>query len=148
MKAPSQFVEALLNRDFKSAEGFFERGVDVNLHFAPSEWTALHYVVEEMLVDSTRWLLEKRADPNQKDASGWTPLHLAIDAEGDTALQTLGAGLPTTEFTSLLLAHGANPNAVSNNGRTPMALALQYKHENAIQLLQKHGASGQESGQE
>jgi ankyrin repeat protein len=143
MPIPSKFVEALLNRDLKSAGELLANGADANLGYEPGGWTALHYMVENMVVESTRWLLENGADPNQKDATGWTPLLLAIDAEGDYGTREFvekGLFPPAAELTKLLLEHGTDPNTKSNNGQTPLALAKRYNHTRAVDMLMRYGA--------
>ena len=114
--------------DPDSAKQLLAGGVDINLHYKPDRWTALHIVVEEMVVDSTRGLLENGADPNQKDTSGWTPPHLAIDAEGDSASQRLGDLCRQSECRKPLC-------------QPPMVLARRYKHARAVHLLQEYGAN-------
>ena len=144
MTAPSKFVEALLNRDLKSAGELLAKGADANIGYEPSGWTALHHMVENMVLESTKWLLENRANPNQKDATGWTPLLLAIDVEGDYGTREFvekGIFSPRAELTRLLLEHGANPNAKSNDGLTPFTLAKRYKHTQAVDLLIQYGAT-------
>jgi len=143
MNLVSEFVEALMKSDLERARQLRVSGADIDLRYDPNGWTALHYMVENMIVESARWLLENGANPNEQDANGWTALHLAIDIEGDVGSQTYvktGAFPPSAQLTALLLMHGANPNAQSKNGLTPIALANRYRHNKAIDLLKRYGA--------
>jgi ankyrin repeat protein len=60
-------------------------------------------------------LLARGADPNVKQAGGWTPLHSAAH-QGDV------------EAVDLLLAHGADPHLRSDDGRDAAAMAAEAKH--------------------
>jgi ankyrin repeat protein len=95
---------------------------------------AIHCAVEgqhEKIVDL---LAQRGADVNLPTENGFTPLHLAVDIEGDSAWQR---GItPSGELTALLLQLGANPGVMDAQGRTPLSIAEQYQHARAIQLLQ------------
>jgi ankyrin repeat protein len=67
--------------------------------------TALHSAVSARHPNVVGTLLDRGADPNARQAGGWTPLHGA----------THNGDLVTTE---LLLAHGADPTAADDEGRT------------------------------
>ena len=73
-------------------------------------------------VESVKQLLANGADVNVKNASEWTPLHIA-------------AQFGHVEMVELLLSKGANVNAMNLDGNTPQDLA---KGETA-DLLRKHG---------
>jgi uncharacterized protein len=148
MSVPNKFVDALLRRDLKAAKVLLGGGIDINRTYEPMGWTALHYTIENNVKDSVSWLLENGANPNQKDASGWTPLHLAIDLEGDVSTRSeieTGAYHASVELTRLLLMHGADPNAVSTKGQTPISLARGYGHVEAVALLKQSGARDTEA---
>ena len=143
MAAPSKFAQALLTLDFSLAEALLTTGIDINLAYEPMGWTALHYMVESNLLESAKWLLKKGANPNQQDSRGWTPLLLAVDAEGDSGTQEWvksGTSPYPADMTELLLEHGANPNVKDNSGKTPLRLAKQYRHVLAVDLLTQYGA--------
>jgi len=70
--------------------------------------------------------LAEGMDPDQKDESGKTALHLAC-ASG------------WTEAVSLLLMSGADPNARDNNATTPLHFAAWLNHLDCIQLLFNYG---------
>jgi ankyrin repeat protein len=111
-------------------------------------WTALHFTTEHMNLESAQWLLEKGANPNQIDSTGWTPLHLAIDVEGDYSTHSrieTGKDHAPVELTRLLLMHGADPNAISSNGETPISIARRYRHAHAVDLLKQSGAHDTEA---
>lgn len=81
-------------------------------------------------------LLDLGADVNASMHDGWTPLHHAIDAEGDFRSQ---AGTACDmRLIGPLLQGGANVNAVCR-GRTPLDSALGYEHELAIAALRQRG---------
>jgi ankyrin repeat protein len=65
-------------------------------------------------------------DPDQKDESGKTALHLAC-ASG------------WTEAVSLLLMSGADPNARDNNETTPLHFAAWLNHSSCSELLFNYG---------
>lgn len=65
-------------------------------------------------------LLERGADPNQRDVIGNTALHLA-------------ACTNHTEMVTLLLKAGTDINAIDNSGRTPLHLA-----QSKLKLLQQN----------
>jgi len=112
MKGPTEFVQALLNRDLPSAEKLLTL-TEINLEFNPNGWTALHYVVEEGILESAEWLLQHGADPNRKDKSGWTALHWAVDGAADVASQRfVEHGVVEVELglIKLLLSYGASPS--------------------------------------
>ncbi len=67
-------------------------------------------------------LLDRGADPNLKQAGGWTPLHQAA-AHG------------RTEIVKLLLAHGASTDAKSDDKRTPAEMAELKGHAEVLALL-------------
>ena len=142
--APDKFVRALLDRDLKAAREIFADGIDVNLSYADTGWTALHYMAENGVAESARWLLEKGANPNAKDLFGQTPLHLATDSEVDVARQQSveqAESSLSVEMTSLLLRYGADPNIKTDKGKTALAFALSGGHTLAVEVLSRHGAS-------
>ncbi len=137
MKTPNKFIEALLNQQFETAKQFLLTGSNVNEAYGENGWTALHYAAENRQVETTLWLLENGADPNRKDVTGCSPLHLAIDAETDQLRQEwvrTGLFQPTDAVAAVLLEHGADVNAKTNKGRTPLA----------VELLRRYGASGED----
>jgi len=139
MKAPNKFIEAALSKQFDTAKELLLTGIDINAGYGESQWTALHFAVEDMTAEAAKWLLDNGADPNRVDTAGWTPLHLAIDAEADWARQqhtergtvTLQAGL-----TILLLKSGANPSLRTNDGETALSLARSVGNFLAVEVLE------------
>ena len=75
----------------------------------------------------TRELLDRGAAINDRDASGRTPLMLAISQNQIDAVR-------------LLLDRGADPNVADNQGLTPFQLAQKGKADDIAALLIKAGA--------
>lgn len=75
----------------------------------------------------SRELLDQGAAIDDRDASGRTPLMLAI-------------GQNQIEAVRLLLDRGADPNVADNHGLTPLQLAQQSKFDDIAALLIKAGA--------
>jgi ankyrin repeat protein len=134
------FVQAIIGGDIDVAKQLLAAGTDINAA-NDSGWTPLYFAIENMQLESIKFLLENGAHPNQKDWAGMTPLHLAIDVEQDygTHVYVMTGEQPASaELTALLLEHGADPNAKTTAGKTPLAVA-KY-HPKAIALLKQHGA--------
>ena len=70
---------------FASDIHMFLGGLNIDAPCNDQGWTALHMAVEHYAIDAAPYLFENRADPNSKDTSGLTPLHLAVDIETDSA---------------------------------------------------------------
>jgi len=73
-------------------------------------------------------LLQRRADPHAKDASGWTPLHVATFI-GDTA------------SARMLLEAGADPQARTHLGETPLQVIETgcWRGHGAQNMCAQHG---------
>lgn len=83
---------------------------------------ALHIVVKRGDATYLRFLLQKGADPNLRDARGNTPLLLAV--QGGHA-----------DMIPVLAAARANPNLGSSSGVTPLILATQARSIDMVRLL-------------
>ena len=77
-------------------------------------------------------LLDRGAEVNGKDNSGWTPLHYAAwDGHADVA--------------ALLLDRGAEVNVKTIDGWTPLHYAADYGHADVVALLLERGAKETEN---
>ncbi|MFI7121954.1 ankyrin repeat domain-containing protein [Amycolatopsis sp. NPDC049868] len=85
-------------------------GVDVNITESRSNYTPLHFAVQEGKVDAARALLDAGADVQAVYAPGATPLHLAV---------IRWRKAPDGAMIKLLLDHGADKTATETNGHTP-----------------------------
>jgi ankyrin repeat protein len=98
-------------------------------------WTALHAAAENSHPDAIRALVAAGASVHALDDRGWTPLHWAVDAEIDKAVQH--GGVPDLRTTQCLLDCGADPHAAAPDGSTPMSIATRYRCKPAIEELSK-----------
>jgi ankyrin repeat protein len=87
------------------------------LHAAP-----LQSAVAAQHLDVAKLLLSNGADPNCREANGYTPLHAAAQ-NGDM------------DMIRALLFGGADLEARADDGRLPVDLALDAEHEEAARLL-------------
>ena len=90
--------------------------VEHNLYNRPSDTLA-----------AARLLLESGANPNAKNLTGLTPLHIA-------------AYNGQLELVRLLLDHHADPNVANNGGVTPLDEAKAQNHPEVVALLHAAGA--------
>ena len=95
-------------------ESLLMLAVDRNLYNTPEDKLA-----------AARLLLDSGANPNAKNLTGLTPLHIAA----------YGGQL---ELVRLLLDHHADPNIANNGGITPLDEAKNQNHPEVVALL--HGA--------
>ncbi|WP_264338380.1 ankyrin repeat domain-containing protein [Wolbachia endosymbiont (group A) of Cheilosia soror] len=86
--------------------------------------TVLHYFVRENSIEITHHLLELRANPNVKDQSGKTPLHLAAESQSDY-----------DDVICALLSKEARVDIQDKNCNTPLHSAASCGYTNAIELL-------------
>ena len=78
--------------------------------------TTLSFAVWRRADNATRWTLEQGVDPNKADVDGITPLMLATQYRGNTAV------------IQALLAHGAKVDAVAGRGWTALATAIRKEN--------------------
>jgi hypothetical protein len=87
-----------------------------------------------------RMLAAGRAPVYHHFPDGWTPLHHAIDVEGDFHVQSNGRGRLDLRLVGPLLEAGADTRAVwrSETGgppKTPLLIARDYLHVTAIEAI-------------
>jgi len=124
------------------------------------EWTAMMVAAAKGHAGYMDVLMEGGADPNARDAYGWTPLmraivgkhEMAVDCllevqsvdlelrgeSGATALHIAAAGGNETIIRSLL-DRGSDAAAKDEDGRTPAHVAAQAGHHSVEPLLTQTG---------
>lgn len=99
----------------------------VNARDLTSGEGALHIVVKRGDETYLRYLLQKGADPNLRDARGNTPMLLAVQGG-------------QRDMIPILAAAKANPNLGNQSGVTPLILAVQGRSIDMVRLLIAAGA--------
>jgi uncharacterized protein len=103
---------------------YIAAGGDINWQHPTTQWTLLHAAVEFRRSDAIRFLVKHGANVNAEDYHGWTPLHLAVDADIDQAHQ-MEREIELTTVTTLIEL-GADLTAQDDRGRTPRDIAANY----------------------
>ena len=156
-----KFLKAAEAGDTPAMEKLLEKGVHIDTRNSSGE-TAMRIASKNNDIATTRFLLDKGANPNIADAAGRSPLSRAagegfnallklllvapeidVDAQkkdGDTALR-LAVCNNQTESVRLLLEAGANPNIQNTNGNTPLIRAVAQGYTEITKLLLEHGAN-------
>jgi ankyrin repeat protein len=69
-----------------------------------------------------------------QDSFGQTLLHIAVEAEADSALQNDRRPM-TCDRTRFLMGRGADPHALDGQGASPLDWARDYGHVEAIEVM-------------
>lgn len=117
--------DAVQANDMRRAEEAVTAGADVNAldtRRATSGRRPLHYAALGNRAEMVRWLVQRGAQVNLANGSGFTPLHHAAESGSLDAIR-------------VLLELGAEANARLPSGSTPLAVARQRGHQEAVALL-------------
>lgn len=127
---------AVMREDIACTNLLLEHGAIPNCR--PSEYMPpIHCAVEQKNRELVQLLFNHGADVNYPNEMGYTPLHLAVDVEADTAWQR--GETPSGAIVQLLLTLGANPAVEDATGSTPLSIAEQYGFSRAIELFKMKG---------
>jgi ankyrin repeat protein len=123
------FLKAVRDRDFAKAQDFLDKpgSTIINLKDQDSGETALHIVTRRRDMPWLSYLLQRGADPNQRDRDGNTPLILAASAG-------------FADGAKLLIAYKADVNLPNQQGETALIRAVQMRDINTARLLLDAGA--------
>ena len=106
---------------------FLAAGGNVDQRHPKSGWTLLHAASEVQNIELIQALIAAGANLNCKNHQGWTPLHLAVDADIDSVIQSGSDSREITfSVTRVLLSHGADVTIQDTNGQTPRDVAATY----------------------
>jgi hypothetical protein len=124
---------------------------------------ALHHAVKGKKTSLIDWLIKSGANVNVADASGDTPLMLAVksneqsevyepllkagakpnlkDSEGNTALHVAASNKTSSRLLETLLNHVDDVNIANSQGSTPLHIACTGYDNGSISLLLEKGAN-------
>lgn len=121
--------------DEVAVRSLIENGVNVNT-LLPNDSTILQRAVLENKPDFVKFLLDKGANANAKQAQGFTALHETASQQiNDTAQQQAN----TVKIAEMLLKHGAKPN-LGPDPTPPLIQVCMSKNFELIKMLVKYGA--------
>jgi ankyrin repeat protein len=106
-----------------------DSGADVNTQARNAmKVRPIHAASAAGQIEVVRLLIERGADVNARQQSGFTPLHEA-------------ALTGKLEFARLFLDHGADINAKNDDGKTSLSIATEAGREAMVRFLLERGAS-------
>lgn len=122
-----ELVKAVEDKNFDRISQILSWGTDINSINNLARTPPLHFAADNEGL--TKFLLQRGALANQKDAKQYTTLHWAA----------IVGNIPVLK---LLMQHGASGVIRQENiyGMTPLMEAIRNKHELAAQYLLEHGA--------
>ena len=116
---------AIFFRQPEVARFLIERGADVNSHATNAQKvSAMNAAGAVEDIESMKLLLAHGANPNARQESDFTPMHVA-------------AGRGNRAMIELLLAHGAERMPRSTNGKTPADIAREHDHSELAEWLER-----------
>lgn len=122
-----RLVQAVKNKDARTARALLQQHVDANAHQADGA-TALMWAAHWDDLDTATLLIRAGANPN------------AANDHGVTAL-TLACTNASAAMVKKLLDAGANPNVADQSGQTPLMTCSHTGNAEAVSALLDHGAN-------
>lgn len=87
----------------------------------------LHTAAKKGNCEIVQMLLDHNANINERNSSGMTAMHLAIEYQQEDVIM-------------ILLGYGVDINAADNEGRTALSMAVNNSCESGVRLFLLHGA--------
>lgn len=124
-----KFLQAIKDAKNDEVIGFLDKpgATVVNTRDPASGDTALHIVVRRGDAPYLNYLIDKKADPNLRNARGETPLLLAAISG-------------RTDIVAILAKAGARVEVADSSGQTPLIVAVQRRNINMVRALLDLGA--------
>ena len=153
----SNVKRAIDDGDIQKITSFAQSGLDIerDIIMGMPGWDALHYAVFKEDIPISRYLLVRGANPNARDAEGFTTLHIAartnnrelimllIDHGADIHAETVYHWTPLHDAclvgnldTALaLIERGADMDATTDENKKPIDIAKDNGHEELVSIL-------------